>query len=44
MMHQNETKANCTIDRVIGFGKAIRIDLEEVFVSADVKYQITNRV
>jgi hypothetical protein len=41
-MHQKETKANCTIDRVIGFENAFRIDFEEVFVRAEVKYQTTN--
>jgi len=28
---------------VIGIGRAFRIDLEEVFVRADVKYQMTQR-
>lgn len=39
--HHNETKANCMIVRVIGCGKAFRIDFDDVFVSADVKYQTT---
>jgi hypothetical protein len=30
--------------RVAGFGKAVRMDLEDVFVSADVMYQIMQRI
>jgi hypothetical protein len=29
--------------KVIGIGRAFRIDLEEVFVRADVKYHTTQR-
>ena len=36
--HQKKTEANCIIVSVAGFGKALRIDLEEVFVSAEVIY------
>jgi hypothetical protein len=43
-MHQNETKANCTIDNVIGLEKAFRIDLDEVFVRAEVRYQTANSI
>ena len=38
--HHPETNANCIIVRVIGLGKALRMDLEEVLVSAELKYQI----
>jgi hypothetical protein len=37
--HQKETEANWRIVRVAGLGKAFKIDLEEVLVSADVMYQ-----
>lgn len=37
--HHPETKANCIIVRVIGFGKALSMDLEEVLVKAELKYQ-----
>ena len=38
MRHHIETDANCTIVNVTGFGKAVRIDFEDVLVSADVIY------
>lgn len=38
MKHHDDTQANCTIVRVIGFGKAFSILLDEVFVSAEVIY------
>jgi len=38
------TKPNCTIVRVAGFGKAMRIDFEEVFVRALEKYQMMHRI
>lgn len=38
--HHIDTKANWTIVRVMGFGRAFKIDLDEVFVSAEVMYQI----
>ena len=38
--HHPETRANCIIVRVIGLGKALRMDLEEVLVRAELKYQI----
>lgn len=41
--HHIETKANCTIVRVIGFGRAFRIDFDEVFVTAEVRYQTRQR-
>ncbi len=41
-MHQKQTKRNWTMDRVIGLEKAFRIDLDEVFVRADVIYQTMN--
>ena len=43
-MHQNETNPNWTIDKVIGFEKAFRIDLDEVFVRAEVRYQTTKSI
>ena len=43
-IHQVETKANWISVRVIGFGKALRIDLEEVLVNAEVKYHIRQRI
>lgn len=38
--HHPETKANCIIVRVIGLGKALSMDLEEVLVKAELRYQI----
>lgn len=38
--HHIDTKANCTTVRVMGLGKAFRIDFDEVFVTAEVMYQI----
>ena len=42
--HHNETKANWTSVRVTGFGKALRIDFEDVFVSAELRYQTKHSV
>ena len=42
-IHHAETKANCMMVRVIGLGKELRIDLEEVLVRAELKYQIRHR-
>lgn len=39
--HQNETNANCTIVNVMGMGRAFKMDFDDVFVTAEVKYQIT---
>ena len=39
-IHQPETKANCMMVSVIGFGLAFRIDLEDVLVSAELMYHI----
>ena len=36
--HHIETDANCTIVRVAGFGNAFRIDFDDVFVRAEVRY------
>jgi hypothetical protein len=36
--HHEETNPNCTIVKVIGFGKALRMLFEDVFESADVRY------
>lgn len=41
--HHPETKANCIMVRVIGLGKALRMDLEEVLVRAELKYQTRQR-
>ncbi len=41
--HHPETKANCIIVSVIGLGKALSMDLEEVLVNAELKYQIRQR-
>ena len=41
--HQPETKANCMIVSVIGLGKALRMDLEDVLVKAELKYQTRHR-
>ena len=37
--HQEDTKANWIRVRVIGLGKALRMDFEEVFVRAELMYQ-----
>jgi hypothetical protein len=37
--HQIETEANWTIVRVAGFGKAFKMDFDDVFVRAEVMYQ-----
>jgi hypothetical protein len=41
--HHIETNANCIRVRVIGFGSAVRIDFEEVLVTAEVIYQIRQK-
>ena len=41
--HQVDTKANWTSVRVIGLGKAFRIDFEEVLVRAELMYQTRQR-
>lgn len=43
MMHQAETKANCMMVKVTGFGYTVRIDFEDVFVRAELKYQTRQR-
>lgn len=43
-MHHVETKANCISVRVIGFGKAFRIDFDEVFVRAEDMYQMRHSI
>lgn len=40
-MQYEETKANWTNVNVAGLSKAVRIDLDEVFVRADDQYHIT---
>ena len=39
MKHHSETEANWMMVKVAGFGKALRIDLDEVLVRAEVMYQ-----
>jgi hypothetical protein len=43
-VHHVETNANCISVRVIGLGKAFRIDLDEVFVRADDRYHIRQSI
>lgn len=43
-MHHEETKANWMRVRVMGFGKTLRIDLEEVLVKAELMYQTRQRI
>ena len=43
-MHQVETKANWMSVRVIGLGKAFRMDFEEVFVRAEDMYHIRHKI
>ena len=42
-MHQEDTKANWISVKVTGFGKALRMDLEDVLVRADVRYHMMHR-
>lgn len=44
IIHQEKTEKNWRIVKVAGFGYALRIDFEEVFVSADVMYQVMHRI
>ena len=39
-----DTKANWTRVRVIGLGKAFKIDFDEVFVRAELVYQTRQRI
>jgi hypothetical protein len=39
MMHHPDTNANCTVVSVIGFGSAVRIAFEDIFVKMEVMYQ-----
>ena len=41
--HQEDTKANWTSVRVMGFGSAVRMALEEVFEKMDVMYHMPQR-
>lgn len=41
--HHIGTKANWIMVSVTGFGSAFRIDFDDVFVTAEVMYQITHR-
>lgn len=38
--HQNDTRRNWTIVKVMGFGRAVKMAFEEVFVRIDVAYQM----
>lgn len=42
-MHQKDTRKNCITVRVTGFGRAVRMALEDVFVRMDAEYQTTHR-
>lgn len=42
--HHPETKANCMMVKVIGLGKVLRIDFDEVLVKAELKYQTRHRI
>lgn len=37
--HHPDTNANCTVVRVMGWGSAVRIVLEDMFVKMEVMYQ-----
>ena len=39
MMHHPETKANWTVVRVTGFGSAVSMVFEDMFVKMEVMYQ-----
>lgn len=43
-IQSDDTKANCTSVRVAGILKALRIDFDDVFVSADDVYQSRHRI
>ena len=43
-IHQEQTKRNCTIVRVMGLGKAVRMAFEEVFDRIDMAYQTPHRI
>lgn len=43
-MQREETKANCTRVRVAGMLKALRMDLDEVFVRAEDVYHSKQRI
>jgi hypothetical protein len=36
--HQPDTKANCTVVRVMGFGRAVKMALEDMLVKIEVMY------
>lgn len=42
--HQKETSRNWITVKVTGFGNAVRIAFEEVFVRIDVAYQTPHRI
>jgi hypothetical protein len=42
--HQPDTKANCTTVRVMGFGSAVRMALEDVLVEMEVIYHTAHRI
>lgn len=43
-IQSDDTKANCTSVSVAGILKALRIDFDDVFVSADEVYQSRHRI
>lgn len=42
-MHQKETRRNCTMVRVTGRGRAVKMAFEDVFVRIEVPYQSPHR-
>jgi hypothetical protein len=42
--HHPETKANCTVVRVTGWGSAVRMALEDMLVKMDVMYQTAHSI
>lgn len=42
--HQPDTKANCTVVRVIGRGSAVKMALEDMLVKMEVMYQTPHRI
>jgi hypothetical protein len=42
--HHDDTKANCIKVRVKGFGSAVRIALEEVFVKIEAMYHMPQSI
>ena len=43
-MHQNETRKNCITVRVTGFGRAVKMAFEDVFVRIDAENQAAQSI